>query len=154
MENKAPRRSAALLIALLAGCMVPAQDRPVPPPGVTVSENDRKDLEGGLKKLNESVAALGKHALLPDVLIFREAVRYALTYNEFFDAPDIPKAKALLVEGQKRAEQLLHGEAPWTRATGLVVRGYVSKIDGSIQPYGLVVPPSYDPKLPRKWVAR
>ncbi|MFN0104737.1 MAG: prolyl oligopeptidase family serine peptidase [Bryobacteraceae bacterium] len=151
MENKAPRRRAALLVALLAGCIVPAQDRPVPPPGVPVADNDRKDLEGGLQRLTESVQALGRHALLPDVLIFREAVRYALTYNEFFDAPDIPKAKALLVEGQKRAEQLLRGEAPWTAATGLVVRGYVSKIDGSVQPYGLVVPPSFDPKLPRRW---
>ena len=35
------------------------------------------------------------------------------------------------------------GKAPWTTATGLIVRGYVSKIDGSVQPYGLVVPPSF-----------
>ena len=118
MENKTPRRRAALLIALLAGCAAPAQDRPVPPPGVAVSESDRKDLEGGLKRLTESIQSLGKNALLPDVLIFREAVRYALTYNEFFDAPDIPKAKALLVEGQKRADQLQHGEAPWTKEIG------------------------------------
>ena len=36
------------------------------------------------------------------------------------------------------------GKSPWTTATGLVVRGYVSKIDGSVQPYGLVVPKSYE----------
>ena len=36
--------------------------------------------------------------------------------------------------------QLAAGKAPWTTATGLVVRGYRSKIDGSVQPYGLVVP--------------
>ena len=29
---------------------------------------------------------------------------------------------------------------PWLEAKGLVVRGYRSKIDGSIQPYGLVIP--------------
>ena len=40
----------------------------------------------------------------------------------------------------ERASQLRDGKAPWTTATGLVVRGYVSKIDGSVQPYGLVVP--------------
>lgn len=151
MENKAPRRTAVLLMALLAGCMAPAQDRPVPPPGVSVPDNDRKDLETGLARLTASIDSLGKHKLLPDILIFREAVRYSLTYNEFFDAPDIPKAKALLAEGQKRADQLLRGEAPWTRATGLVVRGYVSKIDGSVQPYGLVVPATYNAELPRKW---
>jgi hypothetical protein len=34
----------------------------------------------------------------------------------------------------------------------LVVRGYLSKIDGSVQPYGLVVPPSFvnDPSRPRR----
>ena len=148
MENKTTRRRAALLIASFAATpLLRAQDRPVPPPGVPVSDNDRKDLEACLKRLSDSIQALGRHALLPDVAIFREAVRYALTYNEFFDAPDIPKAKALLAEGQKRADQLLNGEAPWTRATGLVVRGYVSKIDGSVQPYGLVVPPSRSTRM-------
>ena len=40
---------------------------------------------------------------------------------------------------------LKNGEYPWTRQQGLVVRGYVSKIDGSVQPIGLVVPESYRP---------
>jgi len=35
-----------------------------------------------------------------------------------------------------------------TTAAGLVARGYVSKIDGSVQPYGLVVPSSYRPGTP------
>src|SRR6185503_9767425 len=33
----------------------------------------------------------------------------------------------------------------WTTATGLVPRGYVSKIDGSVQPYDLVVPATVKP---------
>ena len=53
---------------------------------------------------------------------------------------EVAKAKALLKEGRERAEQLAAGKAPWATAAGLVVRGYVSKIDGSVQPYGLVVP--------------
>ena len=152
MENTISRR-AALWIALIAGTTLYArqQDRPVPPPGVAVSETDRKELESGLARLSESIKSLDTNTLLPDVQIFRDAVHYALAYDEFFDAPDIPKAKVLLAEGQKRADQLQHGEAPWTTATGLVVRGYVSEIDGSVQPYGLVIPPSYDPRLPRRW---
>ena len=43
------------------------------------------------------------------------------------------------------------GRAPWTTATGLVVRGYISKIDHSVQPYGLVIPPSYSPTAPHRW---
>jgi len=33
----------------------------------------------------------------------------------------------------------------------LVVRGYFSKIDKSVQPYGLVVPASYSPTAPHRW---
>src|SRR4029079_2268634 len=65
--------------------------------------------------------------------------------NEFFAVAEITHAKELLAEGHGRAEQLAKGEAPWTKTTGLVVRGYVSKIDGSVQPYGLVIPESYTP---------
>jgi dienelactone hydrolase len=152
MRSTIPRR-AALWLALIAASALHAQqqDRPVPPPGVAVPEADRKDLESGLARLSESIKALGTNTLLPDVQVFRDAVRYALAYGEFFDPPDIGKAKALLAEGQRRADLLQRGEAPWTTATGLVARGYVSEIDGSVQPYGLVIPPSYDPRLPRRW---
>ena len=53
--------------------------------------------------------------------------------------------------GEERAAQLAAGEAPWTTATGLVVRGYVSRIDKSVQPYGLVVPENYTPAGGRRW---
>src|SRR5690606_17291038 len=33
---------------------------------------------------------------------------------------------------------------PWTRQKGLVVRAYRSRIDGSVQPYGMIVPESYE----------
>jgi dienelactone hydrolase len=39
---------------------------------------------------------------------------------------------------------LLIHEVSWLRSTGLVVRGYRSKIDGSVQPFGLVVPDGYN----------
>ena len=41
-------------------------------------------------------------------------------------------------------QQLKEGKSPWTTATGLVVRGYVSKIDESAQPYGLEIPKDFD----------
>ena len=89
--------------------------------------------------------------LLPDVQIYSEAVRFSLQYNEFFKPAEIAAAKLLLQQGEERAAQLAAGQAPWTTATGLVVRGYISKIDKSVQPYGLVVPPSYSPNAPHRW---
>ncbi len=137
--------TAASLVAQLADI------RPVPPPGIAVSPEDKKDLEAGLKRLAQSIEQLQGKPLLPDVQIFHEAVRYALTYNEFFKQEDVFKAKELLRQGQMRAAELANGTASWTTATGLIVRGYVSKIDKSIQPYGLVIPASYSSSLPNQW---
>ena len=89
--------------------------------------------------------------LLPDVRIFHKAVRDALAHDEFFTAAEIPKAKELLKVGVERAEQLAQGTADWAWKPGLVVRGYVSKIDGSVQPYGLVIPESYPENGPEKF---
>jgi len=125
--------------------------KPVPAIGIEVPAADRAELEAGLAHLRASIDKLKTGPLLPDVLIYHEAVRYALQYNEFFKPAEIAAAKTLLQQGEARAAQLAEGQAPWTTATGLVVRGYVSKIDKSIQPYGLVVPPSYSPTAPHRW---
>ncbi|MCA9010005.1 MAG: prolyl oligopeptidase family serine peptidase, partial [Planctomycetaceae bacterium] len=82
-------------------------------------------------------------ALLSDVMIFERAVRCALDYNEFFDVKEFDKADALLAEGVKRAEQLQAGQPEWITQKGLVVRGYISRIDNTVQPYGMVIPPTY-----------
>jgi dienelactone hydrolase len=130
--------------------------RPVPPKGITITEADRTVIQAGVDQLGLEIDALRKSlkgspkrlALLPDVQIYHNAVRYALTYNEFFNNRDVSAAKNLLKQGLERAKQLSEGKASWNTATGLVVRGYVSRIDGSVQPYGLVVPESYQPNTP------
>ncbi|MCX6900577.1 MAG: prolyl oligopeptidase family serine peptidase [Verrucomicrobia bacterium] len=137
---------------------LPDSVRPVPPPGIEVPAEDRAELEAGLKKLGAEIESLrgavksqsAKLELLPDVEIYHKAVRYALTYNEFFKKPEIAVAKTLLRQGAERAEALRIGKTPWNTSTGLVVRAYVSKIDGSVQPYGLVVPPAFKPGAARR----
>src|SRR6476469_4380887 len=144
-----------LAVSILASICLLAETapavRPVPPPGVPVSDADRKELEGGLKKLHDSIVRLRGNPLFPDVEIFLEAVRYALSYDEFFKTEEIFRAKELLRIGQARADELGRGGSSWTTSPGLIVRGYVSKIDKSVQPSGLVVPPSYSPNVPHRW---
>lgn len=129
---------------------VPDNVRRIPKIGVDVPDADRQELEQGLKSLADQITRLKQSndpsikKLLPDVLIFHRAVDQALRYREFFDVKEIPVGKVLLKQGLQRAEQLLGGKAPWTEQTGLVVRGYVSQIDQTVQPYGLVIPASYD----------
>jgi len=125
--------------------------RPVPPQGIEVPAADQKQLEAALTRLAAKIAKLPPSPLLADVRIFHDAVRYALTYNEFLKAEEIFKARELLTQGEQRADALAKGDAPWTRQTGLVVRGYESRIDGSAQPYGLVIPENWSPKVPHKW---
>lgn len=127
------------------------QIKPIPAPGVEIPAADRAELTEGLTRLREATARLKGNPLLPDVLIYQEAVRWALDYNEFLNVNEVAKAKVLIREGEERAAQLAQGQSPWTVATGLVVRGYISKIDESVQPYGLVIPPSYSPKMPHRW---
>ncbi len=135
----------------------PESVRPIPPAGIEVPAADRMELEQGVGELGQEIDGLRESLkgrrelleLLPDVQIYYNAVRYALTYNEFFNAREIPVAKRLLEQGMDRARALREGQAPWAGQTGLVVRGYASKIDGSVQPYGLVIPASYQPNSPQ-----
>lgn len=142
------------------GDNLPDQVRRVPPPGIAVPEDERNVLRTGLEDLAQRIDdarqfAQARHpallALLPDVQIYHNAVRYALEFNEFYDVKELQVAKNLLKQGMERARQLDEGKPSWTSATGLVVRGYVSRIDGSVQPYGLVVPASYQPNTPHRF---
>jgi pimeloyl-ACP methyl ester carboxylesterase len=133
--------------------------RPVPPPGVEVPADVRAELTAGVAKLGEEIAALRPllaqkkmSALLPDVEIFHKSVDWALRYGEFFDVKQFDAAKKQLALGSERVAALREGKAPWTEQTGLVVRAYRSKIDGSVQPYGLVIPENWkaDPAHPTR----
>ncbi len=136
---------------------IPANVRRIPKLGIDVPAERRAKLEVGLLDLQNKLIGLrarkdAKTAeLLPDVEVYHKAVHDALHHQEFFDAKDLDFADRALAIGNERADQLSNGQSPWTTATGLVVRGYVSKIDGSVQPYGLVVPESYTSKGPGRF---
>jgi len=152
-------RSALLFISTLALTFTAhaAQPKPtrVPPPGLAIAEKDRAALRSGADALAveiESLRSSPRRELLPDVEIFHKAVDWPLRYDEFYRSNEVGLARALLKTGMERAKQLREGKPSWLTATGLVVRGYVSKIDGSVQPYGLVVPGTFatDRTTPRR----
>jgi hypothetical protein len=128
----------------------PAPIRQVPATGIELDATVEKELKTGLQELSKSIGRLklsrdnSTKELLPDVLIYYKAVDYALRYHEFYSVKDVSDAKELLKTGQKRAADLLQGNSPWTKAKGEVIRGYLSKIDNSVQPYGLSIPEDYD----------
>ncbi|MHC2070910.1 prolyl oligopeptidase family serine peptidase [Bremerella sp. T1] len=129
---------------------IPANVRPIPPLGIEVPADDAAELSQGLERLDDLIKQLKMRRdartpqMLPDVEIFSRAIHQALKYREFYKPGDISAAKLTLAEGLNRAESLLEGKTPWTTQTGLVVRGYRSKIDQTVQPYGLEVPANYN----------
>src|ERR1044071_2310228 len=128
---------------------LPDKVRRIPPPGIRIAHADRAELEAAAADLGKDVESLrvdlkgALRDLLPDVQIYHKAVDWALRYDEFYKSNEVQVARTLLQQGKERARALRGGFAPWTNATGLIARGYVSAIDGSVQPYGLVVPASY-----------
>jgi dienelactone hydrolase len=125
--------------------------KPIPPLGIAISQMDRAELENGVLEFGKEIGSLRADLsrkpalleLLPDVQIYHKAVDWALRYNEFYRTNEIQTARQLLAEGMARVKALREGNAPWASDTGLIVRAYLSRIDGSVQPYGLVLPPSY-----------
>ena len=166
-----PRLLISLALTLLLSASAFSQTPPPtqkqsPPPGIALPDAERKELEGGVASLGREIETLrgtlktnpALLALLPDVQVFHKAVDWALRFDEFMDAKQVASAKRALAEGMDRAKALKSGTAPWTVATGPQIRGYVSKIDGSVQPYGLVMPDDFKAgeKTPRPllvWLA-
>lgn len=134
------------------GDNLPDQVRPVPPPGIEVPDSEAAPLRETLTALEMDLDGLRRQkehaeiiaAYLADVEVCHRAVRDALAYEEFYSEAELKWAPELLALGRRRAARLAQGETPWIRETGLVVRGYRSRIDGSAQPYGLEIPTDYD----------
>lgn len=169
-----PHRAAfACLLLLLAPPVladgpednIPENVRRIPPPGAAIADDARAGLTAQAaelrRKIDETAGAWRQQKndptaarqlrYLPDVEIFWKAADWALRYDEFYDAKQADWARGQLTEGTQRLESLAKNELPWLAQTGLVVRGYRSKIDDSVQPFGLVVPESFNPQYPHRW---
>ena len=145
-------RAAALAFLLAAGLAAqtpPPPAKRLPPAGIAIPADARAELTAGAAALRAGLDAAARElpsshpalaALLPDAEVFHKAVDWALRHDEFFDPKQVTAARRALATGQERLAALRAGRAPWLDATGLIVRGHRSALDGSVQPYGLVVP--------------
>ena len=91
----------------------------LPPATQPLSPANQAQLESAVTALTKEVAALRTElrdkpamlALLPDVEIYLNALRYPLVYHEQID---VKKIKPALAEGMERARQLRRGLRPTT----------------------------------------
>ena len=143
--------SAALGQAETSSPTLVAETPRVPAVGIEIPEDTRLALRERTDALGQAIDQLrGQFTetppllrFLPDVQVYHKAVDWALRDQLFFKESQFKTAEELLAEGTERAKQLANGKTPWTRQPGLIVRGYISRLDGSVQPYGLVIPQSF-----------
>lgn len=117
-------------------------------------------LQSGLKELQQNVAELQANIppatrdyelLLADVRVFEKALDWMLRHNEFPRREYPAQALKALETGRARAAQLAAGNADWALRTGVTIRGYVSKVDSSVQPYALSLPAGVNPDAADRW---
>lgn len=113
------------------------------------------EIQTKLADLTNKIDRLHAHhadpALLADVEIYKKAADYILRYREeFYTQAYVHNTLSALDTGIARAAELTNGAAAWPAHKGRLVRAYVSRVDGSVQPYGMIVPDSYDGKRPMR----
>lgn len=160
-------RSLALLVAVVAvslhlpfGGKVYGQGtlKKLPPAGIEIPVAERESLAAQVKSLRSQLAAQQEQhedfqQWAPDVEVLIRAVDLALTQNLFFKKSQSGDAKKLLdLAGQRlqsaksgaRGLKLLGYSADKQDQPQMLVAGYVSKIDQSVQPYGVVLPRGFE----------
>ncbi|MBI4979085.1 MAG: prolyl oligopeptidase family serine peptidase [Spirochaetes bacterium] len=123
--------------------------KPAPKKKFIVSPDQIAVVSEKVDELSNAIAALREakidDVLLADVEVFHRAGAMLLrfTNEEFFEARFVTDALKVLDTGLARSRDLAEGRAPWTNRAGQVVRGYRSKLDGTVQPYALIIPAAY-----------
>jgi hypothetical protein len=103
------------------------------------------ELEARLAKLKGSTPDL-----LADAEAFHKGVVWALRYDATLTPNDNALIKKALARGSERVKALTAHNPPWTTKKGKIVRGFISAVDGSAQPYGVIVPQGYDGVRPMR----
>ncbi len=109
-----------------------------------------KEKTDRIEESMRAVKASGKmREAWPDVDVYAKAGRFLLEFPEtFFTQEGVDRALTVLDQGIERARALQAGNAPWIGAKRRNIHGYYSDLDGSVQPYGVTVPESYDGSKP------
>ncbi len=115
---------------------------------------NEEQLRQKLGELKSTLAIVSKSQPLQnrvcDSEVYSHATEWALKYDLPLSESDRKRLDTALNHGFVRARALAttHAELPWAQQKGHIVRGYVSRVDGSVQPYGMVIPAGYRSGIP------
>src|SRR5436190_18327265 len=114
------------------------------PTGMTAEA--RQSLERDLKSLGAKLTSLRSSSTsdltqldrLADAGLFHKGIVWALRYETNLATNDIASLQRAMARGHQRVDLLLANQQPWATRKGKILRGYVSTVDGSTQPYGVI----------------
>lgn len=164
MTRRIPWIATFLPAALVAVCCVadgpadnlPASVRPIPPVGIELAPAVRQRLLEGAERLAQDVEGVAQatDADRAEGLVFARAVRLAVEDRFLYSDKEVEQAERLLERGRERLAALQAGVSGAALVAAgaaqpdrprLAVGGFRSRIDGSVQPYGVVLPVGFEP---------
>ena len=144
-----------LILLLAARAAGQEKDKVAPPSSADLKPmiEQRDKLRTLLEAIrgNQTIEIRDRDELLADVAVFEKAATWMLLYEEFPKPDYLEQLRKVIEKGVARAEKLQGGKAEWNLQTGTTVRGYVSAVDGSVQPYAITLPGGVNPMEGRRW---
>ena len=125
-------------------------------PTVAIGQNNqpsakqRDQIDEGLRALERQIEELASRKKpevsrhLSDVQIHAKAAEWILRHDEFFKKDYARQTLDVIEAGKKRVAAVGNGTFVPKKVPGSLVRGYRSRIDGSVQPYAVSLPAGYD----------
>jgi hypothetical protein len=107
-----------------------------------LSEVQRQAFEKSAAELNTELEGRPdrQSATWADAAIFAKGLSWSLRYDREFTPADIALLEKSIRRVHERHAAIVKQTRPWSDRRGKIALGYVSKVDGSVQPYGLIVP--------------
>ena len=141
-------RPTVLVVSMALVHLTPGQGRAQPTferPGRNApTAEERGEIEAGIARLGHALDDLKSKGVqgdrLADVEVYHKAARWIVRHGEFYTPKYVGMTREALRTGLERAGELAGGASPWESRAGETIRGYVSAVDGSVQPYSLIVP--------------
>ncbi|MDA0660239.1 MAG: prolyl oligopeptidase family serine peptidase, partial [Planctomycetota bacterium] len=133
-----------LFLLVLIGATMCGADEPTP-----MSSEQRAVWQSRVEEMRAAMAHLtGNDA--PNATVFLKGIEWALHYGTAFSDADLQTLDWAYIEGLARTSAMDARPTGLDLGKGSVPRAYQSQVDHSIQPYGVIIPEHYDPKIPMR----
>lgn len=139
-------RTRAVLLIAVCGCELAAGAEPLTSADRQAVRSEAAVIEARLADLE----AAGKISpdLAADARIFTTAAVRTVDFEPEIDGKTAERIAAAVARARQRVASLEQATQPWTTRRDRGILGFVSTVDGSTQPFGVVVPEGYDPAVP------